>query len=82
MARRLVGPLGELFVTPATTFRQRAQFAVVVSNRVGSATSSAAMLTVKAANSAPSITTAANKRDGDGGADGVFLRDRDWHGAA
>jgi len=46
------------YVTPATTSADNgAQFAVVVSNTVGSATSSAAMLTVKAGTSAPSITT-------------------------
>jgi hypothetical protein len=52
------GATSSSYVTPVTTSADNgAQFAVVVSNTVGSATSSAAMLTVKAGTSAPSITT-------------------------
>src|SRR6202045_1947691 len=46
------------YTTPATTTADNgAQFTVVLSNSVGSVTSSAAMLTVSAASVAPSITT-------------------------
>jgi len=54
----------------------------VVSNTVGSATSSAAMLTVKAANSAPSINTQPTSATVTAGQTASFSVTRDWHGAA
>ncbi len=52
------GATSSSYVTPVTTSSDNgAQFTVVVSNTAGSATSSAAMLTVRATTSAPSITT-------------------------
>src|SRR2546423_26799 len=51
------GATSSAYTTPATTsYDNGAQFTVVVSNAAGSATSSAAMLTVSAAAVAPSIT--------------------------
>ena len=52
------GAISSSYTTPATTSSDNgAQFTVVVSNTVGSATSAAASLTVNAAPVAPSITT-------------------------
>src|ERR1700731_2083833 len=52
------GMTSSSYTTPATTTADNgAQFTVVLSNSVGSVTSSAAMLTVSAASVAPSITT-------------------------
>ena len=52
------GMTSSSYTTPATTSADNgAQFTVVLSNSVGSVTSSAAMLTVSAASVAPSITT-------------------------
>ena len=52
------GATSSNYATPATTSSDNgAQFTVLVSNSVGSATSNAATLTVNAASVAPSITT-------------------------
>src|SRR6266481_4854649 len=54
----IAGATSSSYTTPATMSSDSgAQFSVVVSNASGSATSSAAMLTVSAASVAPSITT-------------------------
>jgi Pectate lyase superfamily protein/Abnormal spindle-like microcephaly-assoc'd, ASPM-SPD-2-Hydin/Purple acid Phosphatase, N-terminal domain/Immunoglobulin domain len=54
----ITGATSSSYTTPVTTSSDNgAQFTVVVSNTVGSATSSAAILTVNAAPVAPSITT-------------------------
>ena len=52
------GATGTSYTTPAeTTSNNGARFTVIVNNSAGSATSSAAVLTVNAATTAPSITT-------------------------
>jgi hypothetical protein len=53
----IAGATGSSYTTPATTMADNgAQFQVIVSNKVGSVTSSAAALTVNVAAVAPSIT--------------------------
>ena len=54
----ITGAISATYTTPATTSADNgAQFVVVVSNSAGNATSNAAMLTVNASATAPSITT-------------------------
>jgi len=71
------GATSSAYTTAATTSSDSgAQFTVVVSNTAGTATSSAAMLTVNAGAVAPSITIAARKPNCHLGPDSHFFRGR------
>ena len=77
------GATSASYTTPAeTTSASGAQFSVVVSNSVGSATSNAATLTVNAAPVAPSITGQPVQPDHHRRTDGNVLGDRHGHGPA